>query len=140
MTNTYKFNLLKYVYGRLYAGTFECNCIKEERRKIYSWLKPLNWLKRENYISFYKVEVIDNKYSKITYWFNHNKLMYEYYLKAIARTCEQSIIPTSENIVQRNMSDFEIEYESQFVKPTEKVSSEDHVRCKLTNEEIMATI
>lgn len=132
MTNSNNSNLLKYVYGRLYAGTYERNCVKETRRKIYSWLKPLNWLKREGYIAHYKVEVIDKEYSIITYAFNHNKLMYEKYLKAIDRNVQQCIIPTGENVVNANIEEFEQERIAQFKKPIEHIAHEDKVCRKLT--------
>lgn len=138
MATNNKFNLLKYVYGRLYAGTFESNCVKEERRKIYSWIKPINWLKKEGYISYYKVEKVDEKYSIITYGFNHNKLMYEYYLKAIARNIQQCFVPTGEAIYQKKIDSFEQERLDKFEKAVEYIDKDDRIRRTMTREEIMA--
>lgn len=117
MANDYKFNLLKYVYGRLYAGTFEFNSVKEKRSKIYTWFGVLKWLQEENYISDYKVKPIDKEYSVITYTFNKNKLMYEYYLKGIERSISQYIIPTGErfeNTKPDKVNEWEEEYRNQF--------------------------
>ena len=103
---TKKFNLLKYVYGRLFAEQFlgknAEGLLIEDTSKIYSWQGILYWMKKEGY-----------KKSVLAFKFNRQKTMYDYYIKAIERNLNKNsinIIPMGELIEQKAYDDFEAQY------------------------------
>ena len=117
MSETKKFNLVKYVYGRLFAEQFlggnAQGCLFEETSKIYSWKGILYWLKKEGYIFDFVIANVDEKKSVVTYKFNRQRTMYEYYLQAIERNLKKSdlgITPMGELIEQKAFDDFEAQY------------------------------
>lgn len=135
-----EFNLVKYIYGRLYAGTFEGSTVVLESKKVYSWINVLIWLKKNSYILSYRIIRQGDK-AKIYYVFNHQNKMYEYYLKGIERNINiysLNKIPTGEIIGNKKVDDFEQERLDKFQRPIERLDKEDHVRCRMTMEEIYA--
>ena len=132
----YKFNMVKYVYGRLYAGTFEGNKTLVTAKKFHSWVNVLDWLQKNNYIYSYKVKVLTNKNREINYIFNKNQIMYERYLNAIKKSCDQSFIPGGEYTENNAQNLGQPEFEDQFSDPIERISYDDRVRRTLTTEEM----
>lgn len=138
-TKTKKFNLLQYVYGRLFAeqcltGKAE-GLLIEETSKIYSWQGILYWLKKEGYILGFAIRNVDETKSVIAYKFNRQRTMYEYYIKAIERNLrknELGITPMSELVEQKAIDDFEAQYKM----PVEYIERADRCLADL-NKQIM---
>lgn len=116
-SNKKKFNLLQYVYGRLFAE--QCLTQKAEgllidkTTKIYSWQGILYWLKKEGYIFGFAIRNVDETNSVIAYKFNRQQTMYEYYTKGIERNLQKNqlnITPMRELIEQKAFDDFEAQY------------------------------
>ena len=117
MSETKKFNLVNYVYGRLYSEQFlgkdSQGFLFEESKKIYSWVGILFWLKKERYIIDFEISNVDEKKSVIAYKFNRQNTMNEWYLKAIERKLKKNsleIIPMGELIEQKSYDEFEAQY------------------------------
>lgn len=134
MAKKHEFNLLKYVYGRLYAGTFEGSSIKEERKRLYSWIGSLKWLQEKGYIKNYRIIYVDKTYSTLTYEFNHKEKIYEYYLNGILRSLKVNALYkcTGEELhhdlpylpIKKEIekpSEFEQEFRNQCKKPVEYI-------------------
>ena len=138
-TKTKKFNLLQYVYGRLFAeqcltGKAE-GLLIEETSKIYSWQGILYWLKKEGYILGFAIRNVDETKSVIAYKFNRQRTMYEYYIKAIERNLrknELGITPMSDLVEQKAIDDFEAQYKM----PVEYIERADRCLADL-NKQIM---
>ena len=138
-TKTKKFNLLQYVYGRLFAeqcltGKDE-GLLIDESSKIYSWQGILYWLKKEGYILGFAIRNVDETKSVIAYKFNRQRTMYEYYIKAIERNLKRNelgITPMSELIEQKAFDDFEAQYKM----PVEYIERADRCLADL-NKQIM---
>ena len=138
-SKTKKFNLLQYVYGRLFAeqcltGKAE-GLLIEETSKIYSWQGILYWLKKEGYIFGFAIRNVDETKSVIAYKFNRQRTMYEYYIKAIERNLKRNelgIVPMSELIEQKAVDDFEAQYKM----PVEYIERADRCLADL-NKQIM---
>lgn len=129
-----KFNILKYVYGRLYAGTYANNNILEERSKIFGWVKSLKWLRDNGYIYSYRVIYVDKKYSRITFIFNHSNLIYKSYLNGIDKNLKYhqlQLVPTSEFIDKKEIDEFEQERLMQYKDNVEYITKEDKVQRKV---------
>ena len=85
-----KYNLDRYVYGRLFATAYqsknsECYII-DVSSKIYSWANYLRGFEKNNYIYWFQIKNIDESHSMLSYAFNRKniKLIYSSYLDAIA--------------------------------------------------------
>ena len=114
---TKKFNLLKYVYGRLFAEQFlgknAEGLLIEDTSKIYSWQGILYWMKKEGYIFGFNISNLSEKKSVLAFKFNRQKTMYDYYIKAFERNLNKNsinIIPMGELIEQKAYDDFEAQY------------------------------
>lgn len=139
MAKEKKFNLLRYVYGRLYAGQYyggnAVGFVFEETDKIYSWKGILHWLKKETNIFDFVIKNVDDKHSIIVYKFNRQKLMYEYYIKGIENNLKKlslSIEPMCDLIEKKAYDDFEAQYQ----KPVEYIQVADRCLYEL-NQKIM---
>ena len=133
-TKTKKFNLLQYVYGRLFAEQFAGKnaegLLIEDTSKIYSWQGILYWLKKEGYIFGFNISNLNEKKSVLAFKFNRQKTMYEYYIKAIERNLLKNsinIIPMGELIEQKNYDDFEAQYKM----PVEYIDRADRCLAEL---------
>ena len=93
---TKKFNLLQYVYGRLFAEQFlgknAEGLLIEDTSKIYSWQGILYWMKKEGYIFGFNISNLSEKKSVLAFKFNRQKTMYDYYIKAIERNLNKNSI------------------------------------------------
>lgn len=136
-TKNKKFNLLQYVYGRLFAE--QCLTQKaeglliDETSKIYSWQGILYWLKKEDYILGFAIRNVDETKSVIAYKFNRQKTMYEYYTKVIERNLRKNdlgITPMSELIEQKAIDDFEAQYKM----PVEYIQKADRCLAELNKQ------
>ena len=85
-----KINLLKYVYGRLFAIAYksknsECYIIANSSM-IYSWGGFLRHFEKNNNIHWFQIKNIDESRSMLTYAFNSNNIdaRFSRYIKAIA--------------------------------------------------------
>lgn len=131
-----KFNLLKYVYGRLYAGTYTNNTFIEESKKVYSWYNCIKWLNKEGYVFKCVVKDIGDGKCRITYVFNHQNKIYENYLKAIDKNMsyhQLSLVPTGEIVEKKNISEFEQERLDKFSNKVIYITKEDRVPRKVKN-------
>ena len=139
MSETKKFNLVKYVYGRLFAEQFlggnAEGCLFEETSKIYSWKGILHWLKKEGYIFDFVISNVDEKKSVVAYKFNRQRTMYDWYLQAIERNLKKNslgIVPMGELIEQKAYDEFEAQYNM----PVEYIQRADRCLAEL-NKKIM---
>ncbi len=114
---TKKFNLLQYVYGRLFAEQFlgknAEGLLIEDTSKIYSWQGVLYWMKKEGFIFGFNISNLSEKKSVLAFKFNRQKTMYDCYIKAIKRKLNKNsinIIPMGELIEQKDYDDFEAQY------------------------------
>ena len=136
---TKKFNLLQYVYGRLFAEQFlgknAEGLLIEDTSKIYSWQGILYWMKKEGYIFGFNISNLSEKKSVLAFKFNRQKTMYDYYIKAIERNLNKNsinIIPMGELIEQKAYDDFEAQYNM----PVEYIERADRCLADL-NKQIM---
>lgn len=134
MAKQKEFNLVKYVYGRLFAEQFlgesSEGCLFEETSKIYSWKGILHWLKKEGYILDFVISNVDEKKSVVAFRFNRQRTMYDYYLKAIERNLKKSslsVVPMSELIEKKECDDFDAQYNM----PVEYISVADRCLAEL---------
>ncbi len=134
MSESKKFNLVKYIYGRLFAEQFlngnAYGCILEETSKIYSWKGVLYWLKKEGYIFDFSIANVNSEKSVLVYKFNRQRTMYDYYLKAIERSLKKNgleIVPMGELTDNKELSDFE----AHFNLPVEYIEVADRCLAEL---------
>ena len=138
MEKTKKFNLIQYVYGRLFAEQFTgkdgIGCLFEESHKVYDWKGILYWLKKEGYIFDYQIGNVDYNHSVIVFKFNRQRVTYEYYIKGIERRLKQNSLAIEPigDLIDRKAYD---EFEAQYNKPVEYIEAAD--RClKELNEKL----
>ena len=147
MSKSKDFNLVPYVYGRLYAEQYydkeSIGVLYETSKKLYSWVGILYWLQKENYILAYEIKNVDEDTSVVTYKFNRNKTTYEGYIRKVERSLKANdtiITPMSEFIRQvdseKDRDKLLDGFEAQFKKPVEYIAPTD--RClKELNKKIM---
>ena len=134
MSETKKFNFVKYVYGKLfliqYFESDGCGCFIDKTPKVYSWMGVIHWLKKEGYIIDFAMKNVSKERTAFAYQFNRQKTMYEWYLNAIERSLKKnsiSFVPMSELIEKKDMDDFE----AQFKVPVEQVEIADRCLAEL---------
>lgn len=137
MSKAKKFNLLMYVYGRLFAQQALCNncigIIQESSAKIYSWVNILKWLQKEGYILEYTAKHSGKGECTLTYRFNRQKRLYEGYIRKIERNLKinsLAIEPTGDLVEEKNYDDFEAQYK----KPVEYIKKEDRCVAELNQQ------
>ncbi len=136
-----KFNLFRYVYGRIYAAYVEAGKTQSfsiEDVKTRSWIGIMVWLKRNNHIQSFQFGKTLKDGFKVTFeGFNEKELMYERYLKAIERNIlndNTNALPKDNAISEnRNKSAVDVEPETVYV---EKLSREDSSTTEL-NKQVM---
>lgn len=126
MTQTKTFNLLKYVYGKLYEGTWNNNSVVAENWKVNSWIGILSWLKKNNYIYNYSIQKIDNTHKIIKYAFNNENTMYKPYLRAIKYNCEV-LHPTTCYNIANLPTGIDAEFENSFKRSVEYINKKERI-------------
>lgn len=140
-----KFNLVKYVYGRVYAeyvASGKSQTFTLEDIKTRDWKGILFWLKKNGNIGDFKYgETLKDGFKVTISRFNDKELMYDYYLKAIERNViKNQLGVTSKEIAEANKSDiqdgdFENHVKDESKKRNiEKVSREDSTTSELNRE------
>lgn len=131
MTNTastqQKFNLVKYVYGRIYAAYIEQGRPQVwtlEDIKTRNWVGVLCWLKKTNHIADFKFGQTLQDGFKVTFSrFNENDLMYGYYLKAI----ERNIVKNRLDVTGQEIAELNQKQQDDFDKHIEEVRNQTNV-------------
>lgn len=147
MSNKKDFNLIPYVYGRLYAEQYYdkvgYGVLFEKSDKVYSWKGIFYWLKKEGYLVNYEVGNVDYDTSVVCFKFNRTKLTYEGYIRAVEKGLKKNelvVTPMSEFVQQldteKDRDKLVDGFEAQYKKPVEYIAPTD--RClKELNKKIM---
>lgn len=104
-----KFNLVKYVYGRVYAeyvASGKSDVFYIEDIKTRSWTGVLMWLKKNNHIKDFEFgktlkDGFEVKFTK----FNEENLMYDYYLKAIEKSTKLKMASYQDGITGKEIAE-----------------------------------
>lgn len=150
MTNTVaqnekKFNLVKYVYGRIYAeyvANGKPQSFSIEDIKSRSWTGIMYWLKKNNHIADFKYgETLADGFKVTISQFNNDNLMYDYYLKAIERNVVKNQLGvTGKEIAEANKpntpdGEFETHVKDEAkAKRVERVAREDSTTAELNKQ------
>ena len=123
--NQKKFNLVKYVYGRIYSAyveSGECKTYTLEDVKTRSWVGILCWLKKNNHIEDFKFGKTLKDGFKVTFTgFNEKDMMYPYYLKAIKN---RVMMDTKTVIARDKSSEEECPFDGHIVEVREQQNRE----------------
>ena len=120
-----KFNLVKYVYGRIYSAYLEsgeCNTFEIEDVKTRSWTGILYWLKKENHIQSFEFGKTLKDGFKVTFvGFNTKNTMYDYYLRAIRN---RMMLDDDTRLARDKSQDNECPFDGHIVELTEQQNRE----------------
>ena len=114
--NKKKFNLVRYVYGRIYAAYLESVASRTytlEDINTRRWAGIFCWLKKNNHIEDFKFGTTLQDGFKVTFTgFNEKDIIYPYYLKAIKN---RAMVDTKTVVARDKSSEEECPFEGRIV-------------------------
>ena len=132
--NQKKFNLVRYVYGRIYSAyveSGECKTYTLEDVKTRSWVGILYWLKKNNHIEDFKFGTTLQDGFKVTFTgFNEKDIIYPYYLKAIKN---RAMVDTKTVVARDKSPEEECPFEGRIVI-RERIENDDRTTLELNRE------
>ena len=123
--NKKKFNLVRYVYGRIYAAYLEsgaCRTYTLEDINTRRWAGIFCWLKKNNHIEDFKFGTTLQDGFKVTFTgFNEKDIIYPYYLKAIKN---RAMVDTKTVVARDKSSEEECPFDGHIVEIREQQNRE----------------
>ena len=138
--NKKKFNLVRYVYGRIYASYLEsgaCRTYTLEDINTRRWVGIFCWLKKNNHIEDFKFGTTLQDGFKVTFTgFNEKDIIYPYYLKAIKN---RAMVDTKTVVARDKSSEEECPFDGHIVevreeKNRERIENSDRTTLELNRE------
>ena len=129
--NQKKFNLVRYVYGRVYAAYLEsgaCRTYTLEDINTRRWAGIFYWLKKNGYIEDLKFGTTLQDGFKVTFTgFNEKDIIYPYYLKAIKN---RAMVDKTTLVARENSPEEECPFEGSIVIK-ERIENDDRATLEL---------
>ena len=132
--NQKKFNLVRYVYGRVYAAYLEsgaCRTYTLEDVNTRRWAGIFYWLKKNKHIEDFKFGTTLQDGFKVTFTgFNEKDIIYPYYLKAIKN---RAMVDTKTVVARDKSPEEECPFDGRIVI-RERIENSDRTTLELNRE------